>query len=209
MHSYEEQELTQVPEPLSHEKEAGTKEERRCIVTGAMLPKSALIRFVIGPGQQVVPDISGKLPGKGLWVSCSRDAVAQAAKQKIFSKVARKQALVPENLAEQVGELLKAVCLNMLSMAKKGGALVTGYTKVSALQEEKKAVCVIRACDSAFAAQEQQSPVNGKAAVISIFTNEELSQALGRENVVHAAITRGAMADKCRMLIERYKDYIR
>ena len=43
-------------------------------MTGAVMPKDALLRFVLAPDGQVVPDLAGKLPGRGIWVTPRRDA---------------------------------------------------------------------------------------------------------------------------------------
>lgn len=191
---------------MAHTKE--DKELRRCIVTGESLPKTQLIRFVAGPGKVLVPDIAGVLPGKGLWVKCRLAFVKVAVEKKLFSKAARMQVMAPPHLPEQVEALQKQACLSMLSMAKKSGMLVTGYTKLCALQEEKNVALILRARDSAFAANERQ-PLSKGVQVVTLFSNDELSSALGCENVVHCALKGSAIAEKCRILIERYALYIK
>lgn len=187
---------------------ADGKEMRRCIVTGNMLSKSMLLRFVVAPGKKIVPDIACKLQGKGLWVSADKKNVALALQKKLFSKAAKMAVITDSALPEQLELLLKAACLNMLAMAKKSGVLITGHAKVCALQDEEKAVLILRACDSAFAAQEKQT-TTGRAPVVILFSNDELSSALGCENVVHVALRQSAVTDKCKMLIKRYTHYIR
>lgn len=189
------------------EKKSVNKEVRRCIVTGNMLPKSLLLRFVVAPDNSIVPDIGCKLPGKGLWVSCRQELVILAIQKKMFSKAAKMAVVTPISLSEQVSILLKSACLRMLAMARKSGVLITGYSKVCALQEEKKAVLVLRACDSAFVAQ-TKTVATEKAPVVTIFTNDELSSVLGCENVVHVALRQSAITDKCKILIKRYEQYI-
>lgn len=118
------------------------------------------------------------------------------------------QVKAAETLPEEVAAHLRKAILNMLGVAKKSGVLVAGYTKVRALQEEKKAALILRACDSAFVAQEKQT-ATGNAQLVTLFSNDELSSTLGCENVVHAALKHSAVTDKCNMLIQRYVQYIR
>ena len=79
--------------------------ERRCIATGETQPRGGLIRFVVGPDATVVPDITGKLPGRGMYVSADRDALELAVKRRLFSRAAKMQVTAPEDLAQQVHDL--------------------------------------------------------------------------------------------------------
>ena len=63
--------------------------ERRCIVTGEVLPEARLLRFVLAPDGQVVPDVEAKLPGRGLWVSADRTIIAQAVAKRLFARAAK------------------------------------------------------------------------------------------------------------------------
>jgi ribosomal protein L7Ae-like RNA K-turn-binding protein len=134
--------------------------------------------------------------------------VAIAIQKKLFSKAAKTAVTLHASLPEQVETLLKNACLHMLAMAKKSGMLVTGHAKISALQAEKKAAFILRACDSAYAAQEKKQS-SGGLPVVTLFSNDELSSTLGCENVVHVALKHSAITNKCRALIERYVSYIR
>lgn len=180
---------------------------RRCIVTGEMLPKAALVRFVVAPNRVVVPDIACKLPGKGLWVKGEKQIIQAAIQKKLFGKVAKRQVIVEEQLLEKVGQALKGGCLSLLSMAKKSGMLVNGYMKVSQLEQAGKAALILRAKDSAFAGHGKVGESRTVPEIL-LFNNEELSIALGCENVVHAALKEGGIANKCRIEIERYRQYI-
>ncbi len=74
----------------------GEAPERKCIVTGAVAPKEGLLRFVIGPDAQVVPDVSGKLPGRGMWVTASAEILAKASQKGVFARAAKQQVTVPD-----------------------------------------------------------------------------------------------------------------
>ena len=104
--------------------------ERKCIATGEVSPVHGLIRFVVGPEGQLAPDIAGKLPGRGIWVSADRAAIETAVKKKLFAKAARQAVTVPENLPEVIEDQLVRRVINLISLARKGGDAVTGYEKV-------------------------------------------------------------------------------
>ncbi len=76
----------------------GDGPERRCIVTGESQPKGGLIRFVVGPDAQVVPDILGRLPGRGFYVAADRAAIEKAATKGLFARAARQPVTVPDGL---------------------------------------------------------------------------------------------------------------
>ena len=63
--------------PGDGEPEPETGPLRQCIVTRERLPKERMIRFVIGPDHQLVPDLVARLPGRGMWLSASGDVVEE------------------------------------------------------------------------------------------------------------------------------------
>jgi len=78
----------------------GGSRERRCIVTGEVLPEARLLRFVLAPDGQVVPDVEAKLPGRGLWVSADRTILAQAVAKRLFARAAKAQAAADKDSRE-------------------------------------------------------------------------------------------------------------
>ena len=60
--------------------------ERTCIVTRRKGSPDAMIRFVVGPDGGVVPDVRGRLPGRGVWVTASEPLVAAAVKRHAFDR---------------------------------------------------------------------------------------------------------------------------
>ena len=103
--------------------------ERRCIATGETQPRGGPIRFVVGPDATVVPDITGKLPGRGMYVSADRDALELAVKRRLFSRAAKMQVTAPEDLAQQVHDLQARRVIELIAMARKAGQAVAGYEK--------------------------------------------------------------------------------
>jgi predicted RNA-binding protein YlxR (DUF448 family) len=103
---------------------------RTCIVTGEEGTPERMIRFVVGPTGEVVPDLARKLPGRGLWVRAERALVEQAVAKKSFSKAARAAVSAPADLAERVEQLLLIRVLEDLSRARRAGRAVSGFVKV-------------------------------------------------------------------------------
>jgi len=164
--------------------------ERRCVVTGAVGPKTALIRFVVGPDGALVPDVTGRLPGRGIWLSASRQAVETAVTKRLFARAARSPVTVSPTLCDDVEALLARQLRNALGLAYKAGAVAAGFAKADALIAKGRAAALMEACD---AGPHGVAKLGARAAsagvpVISILTSEEMGLALGRENMVHAAL---------------------
>jgi len=103
---------------------------RRCALTRMRLPKEDLIRFVLAPSGEIVPDLKERLPGRGVWVTADRGLVAEAAKRNVFARALKAQAKVPAGLADQVDRLLADAALGALALANKAGEVVFGTAKV-------------------------------------------------------------------------------
>jgi predicted RNA-binding protein YlxR (DUF448 family) len=191
------------------EAEAGP--ERTCIVTRAKGAPDEMIRFVLGPGDAVVPDIRRKLPGRGVWVTASARRVAEAAKKNAFARGFRKKAVAPESLAADVEALLTKDCLQALSMANKAGLVVAGFGKVEEAISGGALAGLVHASDGGAdgvrklgqCLRRRFGEDEDRRRVI-LFRSAELDLALGRANVIHAALLSGAASDaflqRCRRL---------
>jgi uncharacterized protein len=169
---------------------------RRCIATREVQPKEALLRFVIGPAGDVVPDVAGKLPGRGLWVKAERAALTQAVAKNLFAKAARQSVAVPGDLADRTAVLLAQRCLDLIGLARRAGQAICGFEKVrDALRQDRVGV-VLAAADGAADGRGKLKALAGERAVVALFTAAELSASLGRENVVHAALAPGRLAER-------------
>ena len=84
------------------QKDRDAAPERRCIVTGEVKPAAELIRFVVGPDGVIVPDLLGKLPGRGIWVTANRAALDKAVAKNLFARAARQPVTVPEGLVDHI-----------------------------------------------------------------------------------------------------------
>ncbi|MDR9392770.1 RNA-binding protein [Roseovarius sp. SYSU LYC5161] len=169
--------------------------ERKCIVTGEVRPKAELLRFVAGPDAQLVPDIAGKLPGRGIWVTADRAAIDKAVAKGLFSRAARQKVAVPDALADQMEAQLAQRVVNLISLARKGGDAVSGYEKVKDWLTKEEARVLIQASDGSDRGKSKLStPYRGS--YIGWLTAQELGRAFGRQTSIHAALRAGGLAQR-------------
>ncbi len=169
--------------------------ERRCLVSRELGDARAMIRFVVSPAGEVVPDVDGRLPGRGLWLTARRDIVATAVARGAFQKAARARVEVAPDLAERVEGLLARRCLDLIGMARRAGLAVCGFEKVRSLIARDRAGVVIQASDAAPGGRDRLRTMAVGRPEVVLFTVAELARAFGRETVVHAALERGSMAE--------------
>jgi uncharacterized protein len=180
---------------------------RLCAVSRAQKPPDELIRFVAGPDRAIVPDLARRLPGRGVWVDATREAVAEAVRRKAFARSLKQNVSVPADLPDLVERLLQRRLTEAVSIANKAGLLVAGFAKVEELVEAGRAVALIHAAD---AAADGAGKLDRKfkalcdlehasAAIVRELGGAELSLAMGRPNVIHAAAAEGGAS---RRLIE-------
>jgi predicted RNA-binding protein YlxR (DUF448 family) len=171
--------------------------ERLCIVTRVVKPTAEMIRFVVGPDGAVVPDLKHKLPGRGVWVTANRRSVAAALARKAFGRSFKREVRVAPDLVETTERLLTRWALDALAIAHKAGVVAAGFSKAEAALSSDTAVALIHAADASpdgmrklAAAARRRSDRDGPM-VIDMFTSAQLDLALGRPNVVHAAVLAG------------------
>lgn len=188
---------------------------RTCIVTRAERPPADLIRFAAGPDGTIVPDLACRLPGRGAWVTADRATVEAAVKRKAFARSLKKAVSAPADLADQVERLmLRRVC-DALSIARKAGLVATGFTKIDASISAGEPIALLHGADasddgvqkldrrfSAMCRDAGRTPI-----VVRDFTIEQMSLALGRANVVHAALMVGGAARSFLSEAERLARY--
>ena len=180
---------------------------RRCIVTGAERPKAELIRFVVGPDDGIVPDLEERLPGRGLWLSADRDVVNTASAGRAFAKAARQKVNVPDNLAGRIETLLAGRTMDLIGLARRSGGVVCGFEKVRAFLKEGRKGIILAASDGARGGREKLLGTRSDAAELDMLSSLELGQALGREQVVHAIVTPGALTERIRREMERLRGF--
>jgi len=166
---------------------------RRCIATGGERPKAELIRFVVGPNGQVAPDLAGKLPGRGIWVSAERAALERAAAKRLFARAAKRPVEVPEGLADLVEAGMARRVTDLISLARKAGQAVTGYEKVKAWIDEGRARALIQAADGSPRGKTKLRLPPDEGPTIGCLTAGELGLSFGRTRAIHAALGGGGL----------------
>ncbi|MCB6178044.1 RNA-binding protein [Rhodobacter sp. Har01] len=170
--------------------------ERKCIVSGAVGPKAGLIRFVVGPDATVVPDLTGRLPGRGIYVSADRAMIAKAAAKGLFSRAAKAPVKAPADLADLVESLVLRRVVDLLSLARKAGAAVMGYEKVKDWLVTGRATVLIQAEDGSERGKTKLRAPNGENSLISCLSAGEIGLAFGRERAIHAALAAGGLTTR-------------
>jgi predicted RNA-binding protein YlxR (DUF448 family) len=166
--------------------------ERRCIVTGETGPKAGLIRFVAGPEGQIVPDILGKLPGRGIWVTAGRAELTKAAAKGLFARAAKAQVTVPGGLVDEVERQLARRLVELVSLSRKAGDAVAGFEKVKDWLAQGRAKVLLQASDGSERGKSKLwTPEGGR--FFGCLTGSELGLAFGRESVIHAALAAGGL----------------
>jgi predicted RNA-binding protein YlxR (DUF448 family) len=174
---------------------------RTCVVERARKEKPFLLRFVLSPQNSVTPDIKGTLPGRGVWVTAKKAAVAEAVKRKAFQRAFRKPVSVSEDLPLQVEELFKRSVLERLSICNKAGLMVVGFTRVEEALNRGEIAGVLHASDAAEGGKAKldrklRALYSGKDHIPpeNRFTSAEISLAAGSTNVIHAGLKEGGAA---------------
>jgi predicted RNA-binding protein YlxR (DUF448 family) len=179
--------------------------ERMCAVTRAVRPIDELIRFVVSPQGEVIADLKRKLPGRGLWVSASHRTVAEAVRRNQFSRGFKRDVRAAPSLAADTEVLLVRGVIEALAMAAKAGQVVSGFSKVEgALQQGQTRNSVsalihasdgaadgIRKLDAILRQNAGNRDESREFPVVAALTSEQLDLALGRSNVIHAAVLAG------------------
>lgn len=189
-----------------HETDRGPRApatERLCIVSRAVKPVGEMLRFVVGPDGSVVPDLRRRLPGRGVWVTANRQVLAEAVKRQAFRRGFKAEVRVAADLVERVEKLLERAVLDALAIAHKAGLVAIGFARVEAVLPDHPVAALIEASGAApdgarkirAAARHRFGERVGDVTLIDAFTSTQLNLALGRPNVVHAALLAGSASE--------------
>jgi predicted RNA-binding protein YlxR (DUF448 family) len=168
--------------------------ERRCLVTREVKDRNRMIRFVLDPAGQVVPDVDGRLPGRGMWLSADRNVLNRAIAANLFARAVQARVQVRADLAEQVERLLLSRALDCLGLARRAGQVAMGFDQVRACLRSSSAAVLIAAADSAADGRRKLRQLAPGVPVITAFSKAELGAALGRDGIVHVAVAQGGLA---------------
>jgi uncharacterized protein len=189
--------------------------ERLCALTREVKPVEQLMRFVVAPDGAVVADVKRKLPGRGLWISGTRAALAEATRRKIFARSFKREVRVPNDLAEATEQALERSVLDSLAIAAKAGHVVAGFVRVETAIARERIAAILHARDGAAdgirklnsALRNRLAADDGvKVVTLNDFTAAQLDLAMGRSNVVHAALLAGPASEG---LLARYSRLVR
>ncbi|MEA2870064.1 MAG: uncharacterized protein QOH67_40 [Hyphomicrobiales bacterium] len=192
--------------------------ERLCALTREVRPIDELIRFVVGPDGMIVPDLKRRLPGRGVWITATRTAIDEAVKRNAFARSLKREAKAASDLGVQIERQLENAALDALGIAHKAGRLAIGFGRTeTALSAVPPVAAILSASDgspegarkiAAAAARRQTGENASEIPVIVAFTSAQLDLALGRSNVVHAALLAGPASNgflaRCQSL-ERFR----
>ncbi len=195
--------------------EAGAGSLRLCAVSRTQRPPDDLIRFVLAPDGSIVPDLARRLPGRGVWVAATRATVAAAVRQKVFARSLKQPVSMPADLPGLVERLLVKRVAEALSLANKAGLLVAGFAKVEGLLDQRQAAVLLHASDGAADGVEKlnrkfkalMGSERFEQSTVAELTSAELSLAIGRPNVVHAAASEGGASQRMLQEAVRLRRY--
>jgi predicted RNA-binding protein YlxR (DUF448 family) len=185
--------------------------ERLCALTREVKPLAELIRFVAAPDGAIVPDIKRKLPGRGVWVTARRAAVEEAVKRNVFGRSLKREVRAAADLSAMVERQLETAALEALAIAHKAGRVAIGFGRTETALAGDPVVAVLNASDAAAdgvrkiagaLARRQPGQNAGEIPIVSSFASAQLDLALGRSNVVHAALLAGPASNG---FLERYR----
>jgi predicted RNA-binding protein YlxR (DUF448 family) len=187
--------------------------ERTCIVTRTAAPVEALIRFVVAPDGEVVPDLRRRLPGRGIWVTARADHVEAAEKKRLFARAHGGPVKITPGLAGRVEKGLSEAAVAALSLTRKAGTAVAGFAKVEAALARGDVVALIHAAEAApdgvakLAAAARRRYPDGNPVVLRIFGSSDLDLAFGRPNVIHAALLAGPASENLLARAEAWRAF--
>jgi len=176
-----------------------------------------MIRFVVGPENTVYPDILGKLPGRGVWVSATREDLEVALKKGGFKRGFKGNVNLPEDLTAQVEAGLRKHTLSMIGMAKKSGKLFVGFDQVMMAARTDALGWRIEASDGADGARGKIRTLSKAVArevelklprVIGCFDSQELGAVVGRDRLIHCAVPHGRIAKSLGLSATRLSGFI-
>ena len=176
----------------------GAGAERLCVVSRQVKPVGEMIRFVVGPQGEAVPDLKRKLPGRGIWITATRSDLAKAVKRGALARGFGRPVKIPDDFVEATERLLERSALDALAIAGKGGQVVAGFSKVEAALLRGHAVSLMHASNAAAdgvrkleGLRRHMEEEGRKVGLIAGFPSAQLDLALGRSNVIHAALLAG------------------
>ena len=203
--------------PAGLDKRGHKSRERKCVARNEVRDPAQMIRFVLGPDNRVYPDILGKLPGRGTWVSAAREDLELAIHKGGFKHGFKGNAQVPDDLASQVEAGLRKQVLSLIGMAKKSGKLFIGFDQVMTAARTDALGWRIEAADGAEGSRGKIRTLSKAVArevelalprVIGCFHSTELGAVVGRDAITHCAVPHGRIAKSLGLSAKRLGGFV-
>jgi uncharacterized protein len=188
---------------------------RLCALSRVQKAPENLVRFVLGPGDTITPDLARRLPGRGVWVDATRASIAAAVSQKVFARSLKQPVSMPGDLPDLIEKLMAKRLGEAISLANKAGLLTTGFGKVDEVIVRERAVALIHAADAADDGKAKLDrkfkallgPERAVDATVNELAGADLDLAIGRSNVVHAAASEGGASQRILQEAKRLRRY--
>ena len=183
-------------------KSKASEPERRCLATGDRKPKFGLLRFVVSPNGEVVPDLGERLPGRGLWLSSDRDALKTAVDKKLFARAVKAEVTVPSDITDRIETMLMKRCQDIIGLARRSDLLVIGFDRVLEVLDRRSVGLVVIATDAGGGRRDIMAAAEDLP-VVSGMTCSEMGEAAGKGVVSFMTILRGGLAKSLNRECER------
>jgi len=167
---------------------------RRCAVTRAKRPQAELLRFVVDPEGVVTPDVAGRLPGRGVWVTPDRAILAKAIGAGRFRAGFKADVIVPDDLPAQVVRQLDRRIEGLIGLARSAGEVAAGWEQAREFARKRRIGLILVASDAAEGARRRLEALAPDAPAMDELDAATLGAALGRDRVVNALVANGRLA---------------
>lgn len=193
----------------------GDGSERLCAVTRERMSPDLMLRFALAPDATVVPDLERRLPGRGVWLTSTRETVDKAVKTKAFGRSFKAEAHAAADLGERIAAMLERRVLDSLALANKAGLVMCGFQQVDSALMAGDVAAVLHGSDAAADGRSKldrkfkaiQRDCERDAPIVAALTIAQMSLALGRPSVVHAGLLRGGLTERFLREAERLERY--
>lgn len=183
-------------------------ETRKCVISGKILPKDELLRFVVLPNGDMLPDFTKKLGGRGVYVSNSKKLLESMTEKHPLNKVLHKKVVVAESLPQTVEELLAKKGLNALNLARKAGDLVLGFEKVKECVTSGKAAFIVEAADAGTDGRQKIAETAAGLEKFTLYDTATLDSVLDRANTVYLAVKKGQTERMVYAALKKYQTFL-
>jgi len=158
--------------------------------------RAHLLRFVVGPSCELVPDVASDLPGRGFWLTPRREVLERAVTKRLFTRAARQPVTVPPGLADRVEALLAQRCCDAIGLARRAGIAFAGFEKVAEATRAGKVALLLFALDGAEGGRNKIRALGRNLPMAAVLTAGEMGGVFGRDHVVNVALGVGRLSNR-------------